>query len=138
MNHTELAAAELLKLSNKSEDCKGEIAKEIMQNNSLTYRELANLIGIPHNTVHGWVNKRHLIRRKDIVADIEQEIDKRFKVKQTQVNTSDDTEFKQIAVLNRKLKTIIDIFETITELDNSIAKEYLKRIKEHVKRLNGK
>ena len=72
-------------------------------------KQLARDMDIPYTTLHGWKNSRNLYRSEKTI--------------------------KEISDLNKKLQTIITIFESIKVLDNTISEDLMVKIKKHIVRL---
>jgi len=74
-----------------------------------SYREISRDTSIPVSTLHGYASERNLYRSEKTIKDI--------------------------GTTNQKLLTILKLFKTITEIDNTIAIGYMKQIKKEIKRI---
>jgi len=85
-----------------------EILEKVLKEKSL--RKLSKEMGVPLTTLHGWKTGRNMYRSDKII--------------------------KEISTLNQKLKMVLDILSSIKKIDNTIAEDYMNKIKEEIKKLS--
>ena len=106
---------------------KEKALKEIMKKNNWSLRRLSKEINVPLTTVHGWVNRRELERKKVIIDGEIQRPEK--------YGDSIPKGLKEIAIINSNLRTVLNILKDIKKIDNNIATGLFEKIVKEVERL---
>ena len=140
-----LALAHFYQIGILNEEERKVKIKELLK--TFTYGQLSLLLKIPKTTLFNWANPESKAGyyynemaetddKTEIINSIEKEVKKKF-IHNT-YQGKDNTEFRKMAATNTKLKTALDLLRDIPKIENKIGDTILGKIKEEVKRLNGK